>query len=244
MPRNSQPAPAKVQTHTGTGLPYLLDDHSGEIVFGKPVYDKAGIIGQLDAGVEIVTDRNDVITYAFADAQNATGFFAQWDEGAGYSTFSAAQREAAREAIEYWDDLIAPSFVEVNGTGGADIVYANTSTGPDQAWAYYPNGQGTPYFKHVASDVWIATPEVIRRTASSATASTGSTRSSTRRGTRSGSAIRAITISATTMTATASPIRSPIRATHSTRRTAANIRSCPISTRTRPGRRKASSTGR
>ena len=160
MPRNNQPAPAKIQTHSGTGLPYLLDEHVGEIVFGKPVYDKAGIVGQLDAGLEIVTDRNNVITYAFADAQNATGFFAQWDEGAGYSTFSAAQREAAREAIEYWDDLIAPSFVEVNGTGGADIVYANTSTGPDQAWAYYPNGQGTPYFKHIASDVWIATPEV------------------------------------------------------------------------------------
>jgi len=160
MPRNTQPPPAKVQTHAGTGLPYLLDEHVGEVVFGKPVYDKAGIIGQLDSGLEIVTDRNNVITYAFADAQNATGFFAQWDEGAGYSTFSAAQREAAREAIQYWDDLIAPTFVEVNGTGGADIVYANTSTGPDQAWAYYPNGKGTPYFKHVASDVWIATPEV------------------------------------------------------------------------------------
>ncbi|HEX8644123.1 MAG TPA: hypothetical protein VF702_09450 [Allosphingosinicella sp.] len=160
MPRNTQPAPAKVQTHAGTGLPYLLDEHVGEIVFGKPVFDKTGIIGQLDAGLEIETDKNNVITYAFADAQNATGFFAQWDEGAGYSTFSQAQREAAREAIRYWDDLIAPTFVEVNGTGGADIVYANTTTGPDQAWAYYPNGQGTPYFKHIASDVWIATPEV------------------------------------------------------------------------------------
>jgi Ca2+-binding RTX toxin-like protein len=160
MPKNSTPPQPKVQTHTGTGLPFLLDEHVGEIVFGKPVYDRAGIIGQLDTGLEIQTDKNNVITYAFADAQNATGFFAQWDEGAGYSTFSEAQREAAREAIEYWDDLIAPSFVEVNGTGGADIVYANTSTGPDQAWAYYPNGNGTPYFKHIASDVWIATPEV------------------------------------------------------------------------------------
>jgi Ca2+-binding RTX toxin-like protein len=150
----------KVQSHGGIGLPYLLDEHVGEIVSGKPVYGKAAIIRQLDAGVEIVADRSNVITFAFADAQNATGFFAQWSEGAGYSTFSQAQREAAREAIRYWDDLIAPTFVEVNGTGGADIVYANTSTGPDQAWAYYPNGKGTPYFKHIASDVWIATPEV------------------------------------------------------------------------------------
>ena len=147
-------------TKAEPGLPFLLDEHVGEIRFGKPVFDQAGIIGQLDAGLEIEADKDNVITYAFADSQNATGFFAQWDEGAGYSPFDAAQRAAARESIEYWDDLIAPSFVEVNGTGGADIVYANTSTGPDQAWAYYPNGNGTPYFKHIASDVWIATPEV------------------------------------------------------------------------------------
>lgn len=142
------------------GLPDRLDDHVGEFVHGKEVFDKEGIIGQLDAGLEIATKKDNVIQYAFADAQNATGFFAQWDEGAGYSTFSEAQREAAREAVEYWDDLVAPTFVEVNGTGGADIVYANTSTGPAQAWAYYPNGKGTPYFKHIASDVWIATPDV------------------------------------------------------------------------------------
>jgi serralysin len=142
------------------GLPFRLDDHVGETWYGKKVFDQAGIIGQLDAGLEIETNKDNVIQYAFADAQNATGFFAQWDEGAGYSTFSEAQRTAAREAMEYWDDLIAPSIVEVNGQGGADIVFANTSTGPAQAWAYYPNGNGTPYFKHIASDVWIASPEI------------------------------------------------------------------------------------
>ena len=142
------------------GLPFRLDDHVGEILFNKPVYSQAQIIGQLDAGFAIKPDKNNLIQFAFADAANATGFFNQWDEGAGYSTFSPAQRTAAREAIQYWDDLIAPDFQEVNGTGGADIVYANTSSGPDQAWAYYPNGNGTPYFKHIASDVWIATPEV------------------------------------------------------------------------------------
>lgn len=120
-------------SHSGLGLPDRLDDHAGEVVNGKTVFDQEGIIGQLDAGLEIATDKKDVIQFAFADAQNATGFFAQWDEGAGYSTFSEAQRTAAREAIQYWDDLIAPTFVEVNGTGGADIVYANTSTGPAQA---------------------------------------------------------------------------------------------------------------
>jgi Ca2+-binding RTX toxin-like protein len=157
---SKQPAYKPVLPTYDPGLPYRLDDHVGQIVYGKPVYSKTGVIGQLDTGLEIVTDKNNVIEYAFADSQNATGFFAQWSEGAGYSTFTAEQRAAAREAIQYWDDLIAPTFVEVNGQGGADIVYANTSTGPAQAWAYYPNGSGTPYFKHIASDVWIATPEV------------------------------------------------------------------------------------
>lgn len=160
MPAPSKPAIKPINPQYDPGLPDRLDDHVGEILYGKRVYDQAGILGQLVTGFEIDTGRTNVIQYAFADAQNATGFFAQWDEGAGYSTFSEAQRQAARESIAYWDDLIAPSFVEVNGQGGADIVYANTSTGPAQAWAYYPNGEGTPYFNHIASDVWIATPEV------------------------------------------------------------------------------------
>lgn len=158
MARSAKPTTKPVLPTYDPGLPFRLDDHVGEIIFNKPVYDQAGILGQLDAGLEIATDKDNRIQFAFADAANATGFFAQWDEGAGYSTFNAAQREAAREAIRYWDDLVAPSFEEVNGTGGADIVFANTSTGPAQAWAYYPNGNGTPYFKHIASDVWIAVP--------------------------------------------------------------------------------------
>jgi serralysin len=53
-----------------------------------------------------------------------------------------------------WDDLIAPSIVEKNGKG-ADILFANTTTGPAQAHAYYP-GNGAK----VQGDVWTADPSV------------------------------------------------------------------------------------
>jgi serralysin len=60
----------------------------------------------------------------------------------GFSTFSAAQREAARQAIESWDDLIAVTFKETNFKEG-DINFMNTTTGPIQASAFLPYGSST-----------------------------------------------------------------------------------------------------
>lgn len=88
------------------------------------------------------------ITYTFLD-RAPTGqynspknysFLGSYVEG--FSPFTAEQREATREAIGLWDDLIAPTFVEKKGAGAADIVYMNTSTGPAQAAAYTPFYQG------------------------------------------------------------------------------------------------------
>jgi len=53
-----------------------------------------------------------------------------------------------------WDDLIPQHFVEKNGNG-ADIQFANTTTGPAQAHAYYPSN-GAKVF----GDVWTADPSV------------------------------------------------------------------------------------
>ena len=58
--------------------------------------------------------------------------------------------------MKLWDDLIAPKIVEKNGNG-ADIVFANTTTGPAQGWTYYPNEH---QYKHIGSDVWTADPTV------------------------------------------------------------------------------------
>jgi serralysin len=67
---------------------------------------------------------------------------------------SEAEKATARQSMVLWDDLIAPKFVEKNGNG-ADILLANTTTGPAQAWAYYP-GNGYKF----QSDVWTADPSV------------------------------------------------------------------------------------
>jgi serralysin len=55
----------------------------------------------------------------------------------GFSAFSAAQRDGARQAIAAWDELISISFVETDAAH-ADINFMNTTTGPIQASAYLP----------------------------------------------------------------------------------------------------------
>jgi len=138
-----------------------LDDLVGTTFRNKPVVDLDQVVRQIDAGVEIATKKG-VITYSFQDSAHATGIYNNPHEGFteqfGYSPLTEAQRAAVRVGIQTWDELIAPSFKEVNGAGGADIVYSNTTTGPAQAWAYYPYNYGYPKYNHLESDVWIADP--------------------------------------------------------------------------------------
>ncbi|HWT12675.1 MAG TPA: M10 family metallopeptidase [Allosphingosinicella sp.] len=153
---------------TGPGLPDLAEP--GETIRGKPVLalgeNVPGTVNwQIDAGVEQDTS-DGVITYGFFDHKHALGLNNNpgFGEGFGYTPFSEAQKEAARVAIDNWDDLISATFVETAPEPGAkdwaqngtDIWLANTYTGPAQAWAYYP-GSGQPYTK-VYGDVWIADP--------------------------------------------------------------------------------------
>lgn len=145
------------------GLPTTLDDLAGGTYRDKPIADLDRVVTQIDAGVEITTHKG-VITYSFQDSAHATGIYNNPHEGFteqfGYSSLNEAQRAAVRIGIQTWDELIAPSFKEVNGHGAADIVYANTTTGPAQAWAYYPFNYGYPKYNHLESDVWIADPQV------------------------------------------------------------------------------------
>ena len=159
---------------TGDGLPDLAEP--GETIRGKPVYALTGdsdpgrdginnVRTQLDAGwSQDVSDG--VITYGFFDHRHAVGLNnnPSFGEGKGYTSFTEAQKAAARVAVNNWDELISASFVETAPAPGvsdwaqnaADIWLANTYTGPAQAWAYYP-GYGQPYSR-VAGDVWIADP--------------------------------------------------------------------------------------
>ena len=137
-------------------LPFLLEDFAGIATYrGKPIFNQDQVIAQIDAGVEF---KGNTITFTFLDGPHTVGIYnnPRYDfaEPEGYSPFSAAEKAVTRESMQLWDDLIAPKIVEKNGNG-ADIVFANTTTGPAQAWAYYP-GQGVKIY----SDVWTADPSV------------------------------------------------------------------------------------
>lgn len=136
--------------------PFLLEDFAGIATYrGKPIYNQEQVIGQIDAGVEFT---GKTITFSFLDGPHTIGLYNnpkyEFAEPAGYSPMSAAEKAVARDAMELWDDLIAPSIVEKNGNG-ADILFSNTTSGPAQAWAYYP-GNGVK----VSGDVWTADPSV------------------------------------------------------------------------------------
>lgn len=152
------------------GLPTHVQDLVGTEVNGKPVlpegYNVPGTVTwQIDSGwSQDVSDG--IITFGFFAGQHAVGLNnnPKYGEGPGYTPFTEAQKAAARDAIHNWDDLIAPSFVEVKQGPGVsswaqnttDILLANTTTGPAQAWAYYPGYDHQD--KRVAGDVWIADP--------------------------------------------------------------------------------------
>ena len=158
---------------SGSGLPDLATP--GETIRGNTVFGLSGdwdptrtgnnnVRTQLDSGRnQDVSDG--VITYAFFNHVHALGLNNNplfYGEGAGYAPFTAAQRAAARIAVANWDDLIAPRIVEVRPGPGAsswgqntvDVWFANTTTGPAQAWAYYPGGS------RISGDVWTADPQV------------------------------------------------------------------------------------
>ena len=162
---------------TSSGLPTHIQDlvnsylAYGTLVRDKPVLPEgANVPGtvswQLDSGTTLDVGSDNTITWGFFDGKHYTGVNnnPHNGEGQGYSPFSAAQKAAARVAIHNWDDLIAPSFQEkASGAGVStwaqnttDILLANTTTGPAQAWAYYPGSDHQ--YQRLSSDVWIADP--------------------------------------------------------------------------------------
>ncbi len=160
---------------TTSGVPDLAT--AGETLRGKTVYGLTGdwdpsrpgdnnVRSQLDSGTYLSSANDGVITYGFFTHNHAVGVNnnPHSGEGKGYTPFTEAQKAAARIAVANWDELIKPDFQEVTMSKGAsdwaknsaDIWLANTSTGPAQAWAYYPD-QGQPYGR-ASSDVWVADP--------------------------------------------------------------------------------------
>jgi serralysin len=137
-------------------------DHDGIAFNGKPIYTTEQAAAQLDRNGAIwkVTGSG-VITYTFLEKgpngqyNSPKNYDFLGSYVAGFEPFTPEQRVAARAAIQLWDDLIKPSFVEKNGAG-ADIVYMNTGTGPAQASAFTPFYAGDHgKFAKIQGDVFI-----------------------------------------------------------------------------------------
>ena len=132
----------------------------------KPIIGLDGVISHIDSGTQLSVPANGVITYGFFVGNQYPGVNnnpVYFGEGQGYTPFSEAQKAAAIQAIHLWDDLVPMSFVNVGDvtTSGwaqndATILLANTTTGPAQAWTYYPGGSNV--YQRVSSDVWTDTP--------------------------------------------------------------------------------------
>jgi serralysin len=147
-----------------------VDPLAGTNVSGKyvaPLTGSNSVLSHLWSGTQITTDPDGVITYGFYTGKHAVGIVNNKvngnGEGPGYTPFTEAQKAAAIASIQLWDDLIPQTFVNVGDVTAnewaqkdATILFANTYTGPGQAWAYYP-GSDHPSDR-LGSDVWIADP--------------------------------------------------------------------------------------
>ena len=131
----------------------------------KQIYNLTQVVNQIDSGYHLTVPSNGVITYGFYTGNHAVGINnnPHSGEGQGYSPFSDAQKAAAVQAIGFWDDLVPLTFQNVGDVSTSDwarnkatILLQNTTTGPAQAWTYYP-GDNHQYAR-VSSDVWTDTP--------------------------------------------------------------------------------------
>lgn len=114
------------------------------------------------------------ISFGFHESQAtmaANGYLYKWTDGNTYTIasqynamlpFTAAQRDATREAMTYWDDVMAPSFVETH-INDADIALANYTNRPGtQAFAYVMaksmtgNALVDPQVADIGGDIWVA----------------------------------------------------------------------------------------
>ncbi|MGX7894561.1 M10 family metallopeptidase [Tsuneonella sp. HG222] len=152
----------KLDSKIGEPLALVNPDPDGNGIAynGKPIFTTEEAAAQLNRdGARWNVGPNGTITYTFAEHAPG-GQYNNKFEGLGpyiegFMAFTPEQREAAREAIGLWDDLIAVNFVEKNGYG-ADIVYMNTSTGPAQAAAYTPfYGGGHGRYAKIQGDTFV-----------------------------------------------------------------------------------------
>jgi Peptidase M10 serralysin C terminal/RTX calcium-binding nonapeptide repeat (4 copies) len=157
---------------------FSLDPQAGGTANGKPIFTLEEVVananrtgfswnlnnaGALDDGV---------LTFSFFNSQDdfaGTGYINEaedtaFDEYFNFEAFTPEQRDAARESLGLWDDLVNISFVETENVQAGDIRFGNTDTGGAQAYAYLPFGDifndpvGSGGFSNLGDlggDVWV-----------------------------------------------------------------------------------------
>lgn len=130
-----------------------------------------GFHGGVQAGPQSDADLS-VIKFGFHTGQqslfdNGYVFFLNgggfaFNEYFNFAQFTTAQKAATREAMQAWDDVIAPSLVE-SDINSADIAFGNLASAPTtQAYAYIPRPvlTGNPVINaqilDVGGDVWVS----------------------------------------------------------------------------------------
>ena len=122
-----------------------------------------------------IGDDNSVITFGFFNTQaqletngyvysapNALGTMTDYGlaEYFNFASFSDAQRDAAREAMQGWDDVVAVSFREVSADE-ADMNFGNLASAPTtQAYARIPtaalDASTGGQIREIGGDTWIS----------------------------------------------------------------------------------------
>jgi hypothetical protein len=160
---------------TAKGEPWADFDYVGTKQHGKTVFSLSGdsdptlageqnVFNQIWNGTMLAGAADGTITFGFWEFRNKLGPNSN-GEHKGYTPFTEAQKALARESILSWDEVIAVDFKEVAvsshdasqwAKGDApDILMANTTTGPAQAWAYLPTSKTNGGWARSAGDVWI-----------------------------------------------------------------------------------------
>jgi len=138
---------------------YIAPDATGTATNGKTILSLDQAIDNLTrTGGQWNLNGAKTITYSFLEKSPGGQYNNPHETYLGglvsdFTPFDAAQRDGARASIQLWDDLIAPSFKEINGKG-ADIVFMNTNdSGPGQAAAFIPEYGGK--YKKIDGDVYV-----------------------------------------------------------------------------------------
>ncbi|HEY0326155.1 MAG TPA: M10 family metallopeptidase C-terminal domain-containing protein, partial [Allosphingosinicella sp.] len=163
-----------------------LDPQAGGSLNGKPILSAEQIAlhlnrtggGYIDGfndtpvmGIQNnIGDNNSVITYGFFDTQSqlfsngyvysSGGSLFGLAEYFNFASFTGAQRDAARESMQAWDDLVAVSFREVSANE-ADINFANLASAPTtQAYSRIPTSALDATLggqvREIGGDIWVS----------------------------------------------------------------------------------------